>query len=80
MGFFALATSRVIVGRIAAGVISGRASAHGFHFVDPRTPFSSHEICSSSEWLNGLSEPVSESYHPNVAGQQEYTNLVDPLA
>jgi lysophospholipase L1-like esterase len=65
---------------VMAGVISGRASAHGFRFVDPRTPFSSHEICSSSEWLNGLSEPVSESYHPNVAGQQEYTSLVDPLA
>lgn len=62
---------------VMAGVISGRAGAHGFRFVDPRTPFSSHEICSSSEWLNGLSNPVSESYHPNVSGQQEYTNEVD---
>jgi lysophospholipase L1-like esterase len=65
---------------VMAGVIGGRASAHAFSYVDPRSPFSSHEICSSSEWLNGLSNPVSESYHPNVAGQQEYTNLVDPLA
>jgi lysophospholipase L1-like esterase len=62
---------------IMAGVISARASAHGFKFVDPRTAFSSHEICSSSEWLNGLSNPVSESYHPNVSGQQEYTTEVE---
>jgi hypothetical protein len=62
---------------VMAGVIGGRASAHGFRFVDPRTPFAPHEICSSSEWLNGLSNPVSESYHPNVSGQQEYTNEVD---
>jgi lysophospholipase L1-like esterase len=61
------------------GVISARASAHGFHFVDPRSAFASHEICSSSEWLNGLSNPVSESYHPNVSGQQEFTTLVEPL-
>jgi lysophospholipase L1-like esterase len=63
---------------VMAGVISGRAGAHGFRFVDPRGPFSSHEICSNSEWLNGLSNPISESYHPNVSGQQEYTNEVDP--
>ncbi len=64
---------------IMAEAIKGRASAHGFHFVDPRSAFSTHEICSSSEWLNGLSNPVSESYHPNVAGQQGYTTLVEPL-
>lgn len=62
---------------VMAGVISARASAHAFKFVDPRTAFSSHEICSSSEWLNGLSNPVSESYHPNVSGQQEYTTEVE---
>jgi lysophospholipase L1-like esterase len=62
---------------VMAGVIGARASAHGFPYVDPRTPFSSHEICSSSEWLNGLSEPISESYHPNVEGQKEYTREVE---
>jgi lysophospholipase L1-like esterase len=62
---------------VMAGVISARANAHAFKFVDPRTAFSSHEICSSSEWLNGLSNPVSESYHPNVSGQQDYTNEVE---
>ncbi len=62
---------------IMAGVISARANAHGFKFVDPRAAFSSHEICSGSEWLNGLSNPVSESYHPNVSGQQDYTTEVE---
>jgi lysophospholipase L1-like esterase len=62
---------------IMAGVISARASAHGFKFVDPRSTFSSHEICSNSEWLNGLSNPVSESYHPNVSGQAQYTSEVE---
>jgi len=64
---------------IMAGVISGRAAAHGFTFLDPRTPFSSHEICSSSEWLNGLSNPTSESYHPNTSGHQEFTREVDAV-
>ena len=58
-------------------MISARASAHGFKFVDPRSAFSTHEICSSSEWLNGLSNPVSESYHPNVSGQAQYTSEVE---
>jgi lysophospholipase L1-like esterase len=62
---------------IMAAVIGARASAHGLKFVDPRSAFSSHEICSSSEWLNGLSNPVSESYHPNVSGQQDYTSEVE---
>ncbi len=57
--------------------IKARAEAHRFSFVDPRTPFSSHEVCSSSEWLNGQSNPLSESYHPNVSGQGEFTTLVE---
>ena len=24
-----------------------------------------HAICDSTEWINGLSNPVGESYHPN---------------
>jgi lysophospholipase L1-like esterase len=63
---------------ILAGVISARAAAHGFTFVDPRSAFSTHEICSSSEWLNGLSNPTSESYHPNTSGHVGYANLVTP--
>ena len=59
--------------------IKTRAEAHGFTFVDPRSAFSSHEVCSSSEWLNGQSNPLSESYHPNVSGQAEFTSLVEAV-
>jgi lysophospholipase L1-like esterase len=61
------------------GVISSQASAHGFTYVDPRNAFNSHEICSSSEWLNGLSNPTSESFHPNVSGQAEFATLIEPV-
>jgi hypothetical protein len=51
-------------------VISARAGAAGFGYVDVRGAFTGHEICSSSWWLNSLSWPVEESYHPNRAGHQ----------
>ncbi|SDJ86050.1 GDSL-like Lipase/Acylhydrolase family protein [Lentzea albidocapillata subsp. violacea] len=50
--------------------ISARAGAAGFRYVDVRGVFTGHEICSSSWWLNSLSWPVEESYHPNRAGHQ----------
>jgi lysophospholipase L1-like esterase len=57
--------------------IAGRAAAHGFRFVDPRAAFTGHAICDSVEWLNGLSNPTMESYHPNRTGQASgYAPLV----
>jgi lysophospholipase L1-like esterase len=64
---------------LLAGVISARTAAHGFTFVDPRNAFLPHEVCSSSEWLNGQSLPIGESYHPNVKGQEEFTTLVSAV-
>jgi lysophospholipase L1-like esterase len=58
-------------------VIKARAEAAKFTFVNPTSVFESHEVCSSSEWLNGQSNPLSESYHPNVAGQAEFTSLIE---
>lgn len=58
-------------------VTKSRAGAHGFAFVDPRTAFSGHAVCDEVEWINGLSDPVGESYHPNRAGQTGYADLVD---
>ncbi|MBK1785768.1 SGNH/GDSL hydrolase family protein [Prauserella sp. ASG 168] len=52
-----------------ADVIGARAGAAGFTFVDVREPFTGHEICSPDWWLNSLTWPVDESYHPNVNGQ-----------
>jgi lysophospholipase L1-like esterase len=57
--------------------IKARAAAHGFTFVDPRSAFLPHEVCSSVEWLNGQSLPLEESYHPNVKGQEEFTTLIE---
>jgi lysophospholipase L1-like esterase len=57
--------------------ISGRAAAHGFRFVDPRSVFAGHAVCDSTEWINGLSNPTMESYHPNRTGQASgYAPLV----
>ena len=47
---------------------AGLAAQAGFAFSDPTSAFTGHAVCTSSEWLNGLSSPVSESYHPNRLG------------
>lgn len=63
---------------ILAEVTAGRAAAHGFGWVDPRAAFTGHSVCDDAEWLNGLSDPVGESYHPNRTGQSAgYTPLVE---
>ncbi|RJT77841.1 SGNH/GDSL hydrolase family protein [Arthrobacter cheniae] len=44
------------------------AATAGFTFRTPTTPFTGHAVCDDVEWLNGLSRPVADSYHPNRAG------------
>jgi lysophospholipase L1-like esterase len=59
---------------------SSQASAQGFSFANPTSRFVGHAVCDSVEWINGLSNPVSESYHPNKAGHSSgYTPTVSPL-
>ena len=59
---------------------AAQASAKGFTFANPTSRFIGHAVCDTPEWLNGLSNPVSESYHPNRAGHSNgYTPLVSPL-
>ncbi len=54
-----------------ASVLSARSSAHGAKFVDVRGAFTGHNICSSADdWLHSLTWPVTNSYHPTVAGQR----------
>jgi lysophospholipase L1-like esterase len=55
---------------------AARAAAHGFAFLDPRGAWTHHAICDDAEWLNGLSNPTAESYHPNRAGQAGYADEV----
>jgi len=60
-------------------VTQTRALAAGanFRFKDAIPPFTGHAVCSSSEWVNGLSNPIGESYHPNRTGHSSgYTPLV----
>lgn len=54
------------------------AAASGFGFVDPRTRFTGHAACDQEPWINGLSLPLDDSYHPDLAGQQAYAGLVGP--
>jgi lysophospholipase L1-like esterase len=56
-------------------VISAAATRAGANFVfrDVIPPFVGHAVCdggggSSTEWINGLSNPTGESYHPKVSG------------
>jgi lysophospholipase L1-like esterase len=56
-------------------VESAAASRAGANFVfrDVIPSFIGHAVCdggggSSTEWINGLSNPVGESYHPKVTG------------
>lgn len=59
---------------------SAAATAKGFAFANPTSRFTGHAVCDDVEWLNGLSNPVSESYHPNRTGQSSgYTPLVNGL-
>ena len=52
------------------GVIQARAAAAGFTFVDVRSAFNGHEICSSDSWLHSTNLlDIDESYHPTAAGQ-----------
>lgn len=56
-------------------VISAQVAKYsGFHFVDVRSAFSTHEICSTTgaSWLNSVDWlDISESYHPTTNGYKD---------
>jgi lysophospholipase L1-like esterase len=64
------------VADLLASKTAAAATAHGFDFVDARAPFDAHRICDDVEWLNGLSDPIGESYHTNRLGHDAFTNLI----
>jgi lysophospholipase L1-like esterase len=60
------------------GVLSAAATRAGANFLfrDVIPPFVGHAICdggggSSTEWINGLSNPIGESYHPKTTGHSK---------
>ena len=60
--------------------LASAAAARGFSFANPTSRFVGHAVCDDVEWLNGLSNPVGESYHPNRAGHASgYAPAVGPL-
>ena len=59
--------------------IAAAAASAGFGFVNPVPAFVGHAVCDRTEWINGLSSPITESFHPNRSGQASgYTQLVSP--
>ena len=60
--------------------LAAAASAAGFSFANPTSRFIGHAVCDADEWINGLSNPISESYHPKANGHAGgYTPAVSPL-
>lgn len=59
--------------------ISTAAAAAGFGFATPTSAFVGHAVCDDVEWINGLSSPAAESYHPNRPGHSAgYVPVVGP--
>ncbi|PKW27749.1 SGNH/GDSL hydrolase family protein [Phycicoccus duodecadis] len=60
-------------------VTAQRAAAAGFSFANPTARFVGHAVCDSPEWINGLSNPIVESYHPKKEGHAYgYAPTVSP--
>ncbi|MGP3974064.1 GDSL-type esterase/lipase family protein [Streptomyces sp. 8N114] len=59
-------------------VLRIQAAKHGFAFAEVERPFLGHAICDDQEWINGFSNPLVHSYHPNAQGQAALANLVWP--
>ena len=59
---------------------STAAANAGFTFGDVTSKFIGHAVCDDVEWINGLSYPVVESYHPNKGGHAYgYVPVTKPL-
>jgi lysophospholipase L1-like esterase len=51
--------------------VAAAATRHGDTFADVRSQFAGHEICDgSASWLNSVTWPIGESYHPTATGQE----------
>jgi lysophospholipase L1-like esterase len=51
------------------GLLSTAAGANGAAFADARPAFTGHELCDGSGWLNSITLPIDNSYHPTATGQ-----------
>ena len=72
---------------VHSAVSAVAAQGVNIHYVDPVPGYTGHEICSPNPWINGLVSwsrsgsglkvPGAGSFHPTLAGQQEYARLVE---
>jgi hypothetical protein len=53
------------------GVLQTAAGQDGDTFADVRAQFSGHELCDGAGWLNSITLPIDDSYHPTATGQKE---------
>lgn len=51
-------------------VLQTAAAKNGDTFGDVRSQFSANELCSGSSWLNSVTLPIANSYHPTASGQK----------
>ena len=57
--------------------IQAATQGAGLVFSSPTSAFSGHAVCDDTEWINGLSSPTVESYHPNRLGHADgYAQLI----
>ncbi len=56
-------------------LVQAKTTGAGHSYIDPRNAFDGHAVCDDTEWVNGLSWPVVESFHPNRDGNIGYADL-----
>lgn len=56
-------------------LVEQKTTAAGFTYLDPRAAFMGHAVCDDVEWINGLSWPIVESFHPNRDGNIAYADI-----
>lgn len=52
-------------------VIATAAKKYSDVFADVRGQFAGHELCDDADWLNSVTIPISDSYHPTALGQED---------
>ncbi len=53
------------------GVLQAAAARNGDAFADVRPQFSGHELCDGAGWLNSVTLPIGDSYHPTATGHKD---------
>jgi hypothetical protein len=60
--------------------VARAAARHHFRYVDPRSAFAGHAVCTRRPWLNAVTVPVQQSFHPTTRGERELATLVKKAA